>query len=186
MDIPENWIHSPGIFPYPGNGDNKFLLKEFLLVLFLRWLSLNGYRDWMWYKSELLLLIEFALPLGSNDSKIIQLLLERTGNNWERFSVCLRVAATQRLVMASWRHREGEGLRTTTKDKRTKGNRKYNHQHPVNGQPNQHIHSPLALSPPLPLNLEPVARCVCACVSEPFITSAHHGWKSRKAILSTH
>jgi len=23
MDIPENWIHSPGIFPYPGNGDNK-------------------------------------------------------------------------------------------------------------------------------------------------------------------
>jgi len=23
MDIPENWIHSPGIFPYPGNGDNS-------------------------------------------------------------------------------------------------------------------------------------------------------------------
>jgi len=21
MDIPEYWIHSPGIFPYPGNGD---------------------------------------------------------------------------------------------------------------------------------------------------------------------
>jgi len=26
MEIPENWIHSPGIFPYPGNGDNRFLV----------------------------------------------------------------------------------------------------------------------------------------------------------------
>jgi len=28
MDIPENWIHSPGIFPYPGNGDNRPLEKS--------------------------------------------------------------------------------------------------------------------------------------------------------------
>jgi len=28
MDIPENWIHSPGIFPYPGNGDNKCACKQ--------------------------------------------------------------------------------------------------------------------------------------------------------------
>ena len=28
MDIPENWIHSPGIFPYPGNGDNIFFLDS--------------------------------------------------------------------------------------------------------------------------------------------------------------
>jgi len=26
MDIPENWIHSPGIFPYPGNGDNTAVI----------------------------------------------------------------------------------------------------------------------------------------------------------------
>jgi len=26
MDIPENWIHSPGIFPYPGNGDNRLIV----------------------------------------------------------------------------------------------------------------------------------------------------------------
>jgi len=28
MDIPENWIHSPGIFPYPGNGDNRYSFTE--------------------------------------------------------------------------------------------------------------------------------------------------------------
>jgi len=32
MDIPENWIHSPGIFPYPGNGDSTSFITNSSVV----------------------------------------------------------------------------------------------------------------------------------------------------------